>query len=143
MIKLLIITLTAGLLLSGCAAKGVQEVDASAVHYELTYQVGVVEHIKPVVVKDDGTGTFVGAIAGTVLGSMIGEGNGNTLATLLGGLGGAYAGKEVAKANAQELSVALDDGRHVVVIAKGNNFHIGERVRIVKHNGIVYSVEAF
>lgn len=142
--KVLSIVLAAGLLLlSGCAARGEQEISPNAVNYEMSYQVGDITHISPIIVKDNGTGTFLGAVTGAVLGSMVGKGNGNTLATLLGGLGGMYAGDQAGKSNAQELSVALRNGRHVVVVAKGNNFQVGERVRIVKHNGIVYSVEPF
>ena len=140
--KILFVLLT-GLLFVGCATRGVNEVDSSAVNYELNYQVGTIESIKPVVIKDNGTGTFIGAISGLVLGSMIGEGRGSTLATLAGGLGGAYAGNQLNKANALELSVLLDDGRRVVVIAKGKTFYKGQRIRIVKHNGRVYSVEPF
>ena len=140
--KILFILLT-GLLLAGCATRGVNEVDSNAVNYELTYQVGTIESIKPVVIKDNGAGTFIGAISGLVLGSMIGKGRGSTLATLAGGLGGAYAGNQLNKANALELSVLLDDGRRVVVIAKGKTFYKGQKIRIVKHNGRVYSVEPF
>ena len=140
--KFLVTVLVGSLFLSGCATRGVNEVDPSAVNYELSYQVGTIESVKPVVIKDNGTGTFIGAISGIVLGSMIGKGRGNALATLAGGLGGAYAGNQLGKANALELSVLLDDGRRVVVIAKGKDFYKGERVRIVKRNGRVYSVEA-
>lgn len=141
--RFLVSVLVGSLFLNGCAARGVNEIDPSAVNYELTYQVGTVESLRPVVIKDNGTGTFIGAITGAVLGSLVGKGRGNTLATLAGGLGGAYAGDQVGKANALELSVLLDDGRRIVVIAKGKNFYKGERVRVVKHNGRVYSVEAF
>jgi len=141
--KFLVSVLVGSLFFSGCAARGVNEVDSSAVNYELSYQVGTIESIRPVVIKDNGAGTFIGAITGVVLGSMVGKGRGNTLATLAGGLGGAYAGNQINKANAMELSVALDDGRKVVVIAKGKSFYKGQRVRIVKHDGRVYSVEPF
>jgi len=141
--KFITVVAVAGLFFTGCATRGLQEMDASSVNYEMSYQVGIVEHIKPVVIKDNGTGTFLGAISGAVLGSLVGKGKGNTLATLAGGLGGMYAGNELGKANAQELSVALDNGSHVVVLSKGNMFHTGERVRIVKHNGRVYSVEPY
>ena len=137
------ITLLTSLFFSGCATRGLQEMDADSVNYEMSYQVGIVKRIKPVVIKDNGTGTFLGAITGAVLGSLIGKGRGNTLATLGGGLGGAYAGNQLNKANAQELSVALNSGRNVVVIAKGKSFYVGQRVRVVKHDGQVYSVEAF
>jgi len=141
--KLLVTILVGSLFFSGCATRGVNEVDASAVNYELSYEVGVVQNIKPVVIKDDGTGTFIGAITGMVLGTLVGKGRGNTLATLAGGLGGAYVGNQLGKANAQELSVALESGRNVVVLAKGTKFYVGQRIRIVKRNGRVYSVEAF
>lgn len=141
--KFLMSVLVGSLFFSGCATRGVNEVDPDAVNYELSYQVGTIESVKPVVIKDNGTGTFIGAISGIVLGSMVGKGKGNTLATLAGGLGGAYAGNQLGKANALELSVLLDDGRRIVVIAKGKDFYKGERVRIVKHNGRVYSVEPF
>ena len=141
--KILVSVLVGSLFLSGCATRGVNEVDPNAVNYELSYQVGTVESIRPVVIKDNGTGTFVGAITGAVLGSLVGRGRGNTLATLAGGLGGAYAGNQVGKANALELSVLLDNGRRIVVIAKGKDFYKGERIRVVKHAGRVYSVEPF
>lgn len=140
-VSLLLVLLS--FIVAGCATRGVNEVDPSAVNYELNYEVGTIENIKPVVIKDNGTGTFVGAISGVVLGSLVGKGRGNTLATLVGGLGGAYAGNQIAKANALELSVLLESGRRVVVIAKGTNFYVGQRVRIVKRNGRVYSVEPF
>ncbi|ADN08519.1 glycine zipper 2TM domain-containing protein [Sulfurimonas autotrophica] len=141
--KFLVTVLLGSLFFSGCATRGLQEMDANSVNYEMSYQVGIVKRIKPVVIKDNGAGTFVGAITGAVLGSLVGKGRGNTLATLGGGLGGAYVGNQIGKANAQELSVALNDGRNVVVLAKGKDFYVGQRVRIVKHDGRVYSVEAF
>ena len=140
----LVTILVGSLFLSGCATRGVNnEVDPSAVNYELSYQVGTIESVKPVVIKDNGTGTFVGAITGAILGSLVGKGKGSTLATLAGGLGGAYAGNQLGKANALELSVLLDDGRRIVVIAKGKDFYKGQRIRVVKHEGRVYSVEPF
>ncbi len=128
--------------ISGCARPGVQEVDATATEHVLYSQSGIIESIRPVAVKDNGTGTFIGAIAGTVLGSLIGNGRGNTLATLAGGLSGAYVGNQVGKANAQELTVVLDNGRNVVVIAKGTRFYTGERIRIIKRGNRVVNIEA-
>ena len=128
--------------ISGCARPGVQEVDAGATRHVLYSQSGIIESIRPVAVKDNGIGTFIGAIAGTILGSLIGHGRGNTLATLAGGLSGAYVGNQVGKANAQELTVALDDGRNVVVIAKGTRFYTGERIRIIKRGNRVVNIEA-
>jgi outer membrane lipoprotein SlyB len=139
-----VITLAFALLFFGCAQNGKTEVGPNATHYIMTYETGVVRSIRPVIIKDNGTGTFIGAITGVVLGSMIGRGNGTTLATLAGGLGGAYAGGQLGKANAQELTVQLDNyDQEVVVIVKGESFTQGEHIRIVKRNGRVSSVEPF
>ncbi|MCX6074057.1 MAG: glycine zipper 2TM domain-containing protein [Campylobacterales bacterium] len=131
------------LILTGCATSGAPEVEADALHYELSYQVGVITDIKPVVVKDTGNGGLLGTVVGGILGSMIGNGRGSTLGFLGGGLIGMYVGNEAGKSNAQELSVALDNNQDVIVLSKGNEFMIGQRIKIVKRNGRVYNVEHF
>ena len=125
-------SLTAMLILTGCATNSGPEYSGGSYQQIKTYEIGTVQSIRPVVISDNGTGTFIGAIVGTVLGSMVGQGRGSTLATLAGGLGGAYAGSQIEKANASELSVKLDDGRDVVVVVKGKNFLVGDRVKIIK-----------
>ncbi|RMA97143.1 outer membrane lipoprotein [Hydrogenothermus marinus] len=107
----------------------------------LTYEEGVVEDIKPVIIKDDGSGTFIGAAIGAVLGSFIGEGKATSLSTLLGGLVGAYAGNQLDKANAEELFIKLDNSRKIVVIVKGVNIQKGDRVRIIKEGNKIVRVE--
>lgn len=140
--KLSIVILGMTLLsLGACANRGVNEVSPDSTAYLMHYENGRITDIKPVVIKDSGAGGFLGAITGTVLGSTMGRGRGNTLATLAGGLLGAYAGNEVGKANAQELTVELDNGDSVIVIAKGQKFSVGKHVRIVMENGAVMSVE--
>ncbi len=125
-------SLTAMLILTGCATNSGPEYSGASYQQIKTYEIGTVQSVRPVVISDNGTGTFIGAIVGTVLGSMVGQGRGSTLATLAGGLGGAYAGSQIEKANASELSVKLDDGRDVVVVVKGKNFLVGDRVKIIK-----------
>jgi len=140
--KLLIVIMSMALLtLGACSSSGVNEVSPESTTYLMHYEDGRITEIKPVVIKDSGTGGFLGAVAGTVLGSTMGRGRGNTLATLAGGLLGAYAGSEAGKANAQELSVDLDNGDSVVVISKGQKFSVGQRVRIVIEDGHVVSVD--
>jgi len=138
--KKIYISLTVFLMLSGCAATNEPEYNGATYQEIKTYEIGTVESVRHVVVSDNGTGTFVGALVGTVLGSTMGEGNGNVLATLAGGLGGAYAGSQVNKANAQELSVKLDNGAHIVVVAKGKKFLVGDRVKIIKEGNRVDQV---
>ena len=140
--RLFIIIMSMTLLtVSACATRGVTEVGPDSTSYLMHYEEGRVAEIKPIVIKDDGTGGFLGAITGAVLGSTMGRGRGSALATLGGGLLGAYAGNEIAKANAQELTVDLNNGSTVVVIAKGQEFSVGQHVRIVLENGNVVSVE--
>ena len=120
------------LILSGCTATNAPEYNGNTYQEIKTYEIGTVESVRPVVISDNGTGTFLGAIVGTVLGSMVGEGRGSALATLAGGLGGAYVGNQAGKANASELSVRLDNGEHVVVVVKGKKFLVGDKVKIIK-----------
>ena len=139
--KILII-LVSLFIFTGCTQMyNSNEVSLSDVNTELSYQEGVVEDVKNVVLKDDGSGVIIGAYTGTVLGSMFGEGKGNIISTLLGGLAGAFVGYEADKANAQELFIRLDDGRKVVVIVKGVNIKKGDRVRLIKRGSKIVRVE--
>ena len=132
------------LIFAGCAKQGVQEVEPGATNYVLHYESGTVLSIKPVVIKDNGNGTFIGSLIGAVLGSTIGRGRGSVLASLAGGLGGAYVGREVGKANAQELTVQPDDyNTEIIVIVKGTKHYVGEHVRIVKRGQKIVSVEEY
>jgi len=136
----LVSSVTIMLILSGCATNSGPEYDGNSYQEIKSYEIGTVQSVRPVVISDNGTGTFLGAIVGTVLGSIVGKGNGNTLATLAGGLGGAYAGSQAAKANASELSVRLNSGKNVVVVVKGKDFLVGDRVKIIKDGNKVDQV---
>ena len=138
--KILIASVATILLISGCATNGGPEYSGSSYDTIKTYEIGTVKEVRPVVISDNGMGTFIGAIVGTVLGSTMGGGRGTTLTTLAGGLAGSYVGSEINKANALELSVALDDGRDIVVVVKGTNYHVGDRVKIVKEGSKVDQV---
>lgn len=128
-------------MLGGCAQSGVPVVESDASKYILTAQSGVITDVKSVVVKDSGGGTAIGGISGAVIGSTMGGGRGSVLTMLAGGLVGLYAGNEIGKSNAQELSVTLDDKQEVIVISKGTEFGVGQRVKIIKRNGQIYNVE--
>ncbi len=137
---LLILTL----IFIGCANQGLQEVEPGATKYVMHYETGTIESIKPVAIKDNGNGTFIGGLIGAVLGSTVGRGRGSVLASLAGGLGGAYVGNQIAKANAQELTIRLDNGyENIVVVTKGLNHYTGEHVRIVKRDNRISSVETY
>jgi len=129
-------------ILSGCTQMyNSNEVSLADTNEVLTYKTGVVEDIKYVTLKDDGSGTMIGAMTGVVLGSLFGKGKGNTITTLLGGLGGAYVGTELDKANGEELFIRLDDGRNIVIVAKGVNIKRGDKVRIIMNGSRIVRVE--
>jgi len=135
------ILVAGSIMLGGCAntfsAPTVSQDDAKRV---MSYETGTVKSVRNVIIKDNGAGTLLGAVTGAVLGHMVGGGRGKDLATLGGGLVGAYAGSQAGSANAQELTVHLDKGGDVVVIAKGVRFSAGSRVKIVNDGGKVVSV---
>jgi len=127
---------------SGCAKMyNSNEVAVSEAGYMYTYKTGVVESVKKVILKGDGGGVSAGMMAGSVIGSLFGEGKGSVLATLLGGLGGAYAGNELDKANGEELFIRLQNGQNIVVFVKGVNVRKGDRVRIIYNGSKVVKVE--
>ena len=129
-------------ILSGCTQMyKSNEVSLNETNEVLTYQTGTVQGIKKVVIKDDGSGTMVGAYSGTVLGSMIGGGRGNIFSTLIGGLTGAFAGYEADKANGEELFIKLDNGKNIVVIVKDVKIKKGDKVRIIKNGYKIVRVE--
>ena len=130
------------LFFSGCTQMyNSNEVDVVNTNEVLTYKDGIVEDVKKVILKDDGSGVMIGMTAGTVVGSMFGGGRGNVLSTLIGGITGALAGYELDKANGEELFIKLDDGRNIVVIVKGVDIKKGDRVRLIMNGYRVVRVE--
>jgi len=140
--KLAIALFAGSLIFSGCTRLyNSNEVDLYNTNRVLTYKTGVVEGVKKVIIKDDGSGTMTGIMSGTVIGGMFGKGKGNLLSTLIGGLTGALAGYELDKANGEELFIKLDNGEHIAVIVKGVNFKVGDKVRIIMNGNMVIRVE--
>ena len=130
------------ILFSGCTQMyNSNEVSLANTNEALSYETGTVTDVKMVIIKDDGSGTMLGAYSGAILGSLFGGGRGNILSTLIGGLTGAYAGNKLDKANAQELFVKLDNGKNIVVIAKGVNIQRGDKVRLIMNGNRVVRVE--
>lgn len=102
---------------------------------------GTVVSIEQIKHKDKhlGAGTAIGAVAGGVLGSTIGKGNGRTAATVGGAVAGGAVGHEVEKNNrdtdyAWRFQVNMDNGREVTIVQSDNpDLQSGDRVRV--HNG--------
>jgi len=138
--KIIYMSIMSILLFTGCATNTGPTYDANSYNRIKKVETGVVLESKLVTIRDDGAGKFLGAIVGAVLGSTIGSGSGKTLAVLGGGLVGGYAGNEIGKANAQELTVELDNSEVIVVVAKVKGIFKGDKVRIVKDGNRVASV---
>jgi len=142
MIKKILLSsvVTTTLLLSGCATNKGPEYDGDSYKQIKRYEIGTVLENKPIVIKDDGSGSFFGIIAGAVLGSMFGGGNARAVTALAGGAAGYYAGKEIGKANGAELTVRLDNGDTIVIVIKGKGFNKGEKIKIIRSGGKVEQV---
>jgi len=130
--------------MSGCATMyGAPAFSSSATNQVMYVKNGTIQSVRYVVVQDDSpVGTLLGATTGAALGSTIGKGSGRKLATLAGGLVGAYVGNQMSKANAQELTIRLDNGRKIIIVRKGTSFSPGQRVKIIYNGNQVGNIEA-
>ena len=109
--------------------------------YDRCGNCGTVTNVDQIRKKENhlGAGTAIGAIAGGVLGSTVGKGDGRTAATVGGAVAGGAIGHQVEKNNrgsdyGWRFDVEMDNGRHVTV-RQGDNPDIrsGDRVRV--YNG--------
>jgi outer membrane lipoprotein SlyB len=122
--------LVSTLMFSGCATNDGPEVSSDSVEQMKVTEIGTITSVRGVVLKDNGTGLVVGAIAGAALGSLFGGGDGKIFTALAGGVVGGYAGHEIGKSNGQELKVKLDNGRLVTIVVKHNNYLVGDKIEV-------------
>ena len=73
----------------------------------------VVTHTAPPRDQHQIAGTAIGAVAGGLLGHMVGSGKGNTLATVAGAVGGGYAGKRIEESRQQGQVTQRSEERRV------------------------------
>ncbi|MBD8899826.1 glycine zipper 2TM domain-containing protein [Rhodanobacter sp. DHG33] len=78
----------------------VTPVRATAASQQVCHNV-VVNQAAPPKDQHNIAGTAIGAVAGGLLGHMVGGGKGNTLATVAGAVGGGYAGNRIENAHHQ------------------------------------------
>lgn len=83
-------------------------------------------------------GTAIGAVAGGLLGHMVGGGRGNTLATVAGAVGGGYAGNRI-EANRQKPQVTTSVERQCDTVDNRSSKIVGYDVRYV-YNGVTRTV---
>lgn len=143
------VCLTMSLALGGCASHGPAAPTSSAASRSVgMVQSGQVTDVRDVVVdggQASGVGGFLGSIAGAILGSQIGSGWGSTAASIGGSIAGGAAGNAVERNGNQrrstQLTVRLDNGEHrQLAVGPGQNFQVGEQVRIVTENGVSHVV---
>jgi outer membrane lipoprotein SlyB len=144
----ILITFLAVVLLGACAAPGGHYYDRGYAGTSATYasgpryatrchNCGVVERIEAFrgTGQASGAGAVLGGVVGGVAGSQIGSGSGRTAATIAGAAGGAALGHNIEQRQVREtyeLSVRMDDGRHVVIHQRDlRGVRPGARVQIV------------
>lgn len=98
---------------------------------------GAVESINVVEVAGEGTylGKIAGGVLGAVLGSQVGQGRGTTAAEIVGAVGGAVAGNEIEKRSKKtkhyDVMVRLQDGgSQTISYATEPAFRVGDKVRV-------------
>lgn len=103
----------------------------------------VVEGVRPV--KLEGTKTPVGPVAGAavggIAGSSVGGGKGAAVAAVIGAVAGGLAGaaieEGVTRKPGVEVTLRMENGSLIAVVQEdaGENFQVGERVRVVEDGG--------
>jgi len=108
----------------------------------LCYDCGVIESVRQVERKGDGSGlgAAAGGVLGAVLGHQTGSGHGRDAMTVLGAIGGAVAGnqieKNVKKAVNYQITIRFDDGStRLITQPTAPAWRPGDRIRLV--NGII------
>src|SRR5690349_25029209 len=90
--------------------------------------------------RTSGGGAVAGAIIGGVLGHQVGSGRGNDVATAAGAVGGAVAGNEIEKQNQAmasyyRITIDMDRGNtETVNVANPAGLRPGNRVKVIGNN---------
>jgi outer membrane lipoprotein SlyB len=96
---------------------------------------GSIESVTPIerAAPTNGLGAVAGGVLGAIVGNQVGHGNGRAAATVLGAVGGGYAGnaveKNVRKATAYQVRVRMEDGS-VRTIEQSQPASVGARVTV-------------
>lgn len=131
-------------MLAGCATSNSGSVyTRDQVRQVSTIKMGTVESVRQVKIEGTKTpvGTAAGAVVGGVAGSTVGEGKGSIIAAVVGAVAGGLAGSAieegVTRKDGVEITVKLDSGGLVAVVQEaGEEFHPGERVRVMEGGGV-------
>lgn len=84
-----------------------------------------------------GVGAIAGAVIGGLIGHQVGDGNGNTAATVIGAAGGALIGHQIEQQNKPQgdqfrLTIRMENGAYQTLIQNTNfvDLRIGDRLHI-------------
>ena len=123
----------------GCANKGYTLDNANRIYQTRYGQIIAAQNIQ---IEAGSTGSVIGGIVGLIVGSQIGEGRGNTVATLGGGLIGSILGSKVPTPG-QQLDIRLEDGSTITTVIKvdSNSFQVGQRVRLILDGNKIVRIE--
>lgn len=117
---------------------GVEPVRATVNNPQQVCRDVTVTHTAPPKDQHRVAGTAIGAVAGGLLGHMVGGGKGNTLATVAGAVGGGYAGNRI-EASHQQAQVTTSVQRQCNTVNNASTNIIGYDVRYV-YNGVTRTV---
>ncbi len=137
-----VLALSSGL--GGCASSNAGNVySRSEARQAQVVKYATVEAVQPV--RIEGTrsyiGTATGAVLGGLAGSTVGGGTGQKAAAVAGAVAGGVAGtaaeRALTKADGLELTVRLENGTTMSIVqeASEQQFQVGQRVRVLQHNG--------
>ncbi|GAB4349591.1 MAG: glycine zipper 2TM domain-containing protein [Immundisolibacter sp.] len=130
--------------LAGCASSNAGNVYSRAeARQAQVVKFGTIEAIQPV--RIEGTRSYLGAATGAVLGglagSAVGGGTGQKAAVVAGAVAGGVAGQAaeqlLTRADGLELTIRLENGNVMAIVQEQGeqSFQVGQRVRVVQHNG--------
>ncbi|ATE58867.1 hypothetical protein CCZ27_01860 [Thauera sinica] len=137
--------LVAVLMLGGCAAgMGGRDYSRDDARRTMVVQFGTVAGVRGVNLEGTKTpiGTVTGAAVGGIAGSSVGSGKGSAVGAVLGAVVGGLAGAAVEEGATRqvgvEVTVQLDNGQYLAVVQadEGENFRVGERVRVLRDAGV-------
>lgn len=142
--RLLAVTLTAAIVLSGCAgSQSGAAYSRSQTRGEMHVRMGVIESVRTVTIEgtQSGVGVVAGGVVGGIAGSNVGQGRGSTVGSVLGAVLGGVAGQAIeeqtSKKDGLEITIKLDSGQLIAVTQEADEqFRAGERVRVLSGSGV-------
>src|SRR6185369_7317117 len=130
--------------LTGCASSlGGDTYSRTEARRVMNVRYAVVDAVRPV--KLEGTKTPVGPVAGAavggIAGSSVGAGKGSAVAAVIGVVAGGLAGAAIEEGATRkpgvEVTLRMENGSLIAVVQEddGENFQVGERVRVLEDGG--------